>query len=60
VSNKNGDLVDAIGRQKSKKEQPANWFSMALAEDLKRLPIDLRVKSQAEMFELLLSTQRWQ
>ncbi|KAK2722505.1 uncharacterized protein LOC136035092 isoform X1 [Artemia franciscana] len=53
VSHKIGDLVDVIGQQKSKKEQPADWVSMALAEDLKKLPIDLRVKAQAEMFGVL-------
>ncbi|KAK2703115.1 hypothetical protein QYM36_018351 [Artemia franciscana] len=53
VSHKIGDLVDVIGQQKSKKEQPADWVSMALAEDLKKLPTDLRVKAQAEMFGVL-------
>ncbi|KAK2702496.1 hypothetical protein QYM36_018896 [Artemia franciscana] len=53
VSHKIGDLVDVIGQQKSKKEQPVCWVSMALAEDLKKLPIDLRVKTQAEMFGVL-------
>ena len=53
VSHKIGDLVDVIGQQKSKKEQPADWVSVALAEDLKRLPIDLSVKAQAEMFGVL-------
>ena len=53
MSNKDRDLADAIGQKKSKKEQPMNWVSMAFDEDLKRLPIDLRVKAQAEMFGML-------